>query len=82
MVKEIWRHSPTWAAHSNILECYTAMDLIKLATDKEEQLVVSSDILDNAPRKQCGGQWHLQMSESFERMTNLYPGESDVGLRS
>ena len=44
-VADVWLHAPTtWAAHIDIGHCPTAADLIKMATDKDEQLQASSSI--------------------------------------
>jgi hypothetical protein len=83
-VEEIWQHAPLmWATHINILECHTVADLIKLATDKEEQLVASSasDItkliqaeLQCQNRKQFG-QWHMQ--DALIAKTEALPEEEE-----
>ena len=42
-VGDLWLHTPTaWNACINIEDCPTAASLIKLATDREEQLLASS----------------------------------------
>jgi hypothetical protein len=42
-VLELWRHMPTvWATHIDVNLCPTAAELIKMVTDKEEQLLASS----------------------------------------
>jgi len=44
-VADIWLHSPpAWAAHIDIEQCVTSAELIKLATDKDEQLQASRSI--------------------------------------
>jgi hypothetical protein len=44
-VANLWLHSPSaWSAHVDIEKCPTAADLIKLVTDKDEQLQASSNI--------------------------------------
>ena len=44
-VADIWLHSPpAWAAHIDIEQCVTSAELIKLATDKDEQLQASGSI--------------------------------------
>ena len=44
-VADIWLHSPpAWAAHIDLEQCLTSAELIKLATDKDEQLQASRSI--------------------------------------
>jgi hypothetical protein len=42
-VLDLWNHCPaTWAAHIDMTLCPTAAELIKIATDKHEQLQASN----------------------------------------
>jgi hypothetical protein len=42
-VAELWLHTPpAWAAHIDVTLCPTSAELIKMAADREDQLLVSS----------------------------------------
>jgi hypothetical protein len=42
-VAELWLHTPpAWAAHINVTLCPTSAELIKMAADREDQLLASS----------------------------------------
>jgi hypothetical protein len=42
-VAELWLHTPpAWAAHIDVTLCPTSAELIKIAADREDQLLASS----------------------------------------
>jgi hypothetical protein len=51
-VAELWLHTPpAWATHIDVTLCPMSAELIKMATDREDQLLVSS--VNNLTRLIC-----------------------------
>ena len=79
-VLDLWTHCPTsWAAHIDTTLCPTAAELIKVATNKREQLQ-ASNVMDLSQLVRAEMQWQQQRRFANAHLADIEEEEENITL--